>query len=290
MGEFLRRLRSTLLLWGLVVVVFAVGHPAGFSLLVAFLAIVGTMEFHSMAGKAGMLTAHRLGLVGCVLYTLALHAVLFLPPHDPGTTSFVDTVAFALFLVLLFLFRLPVPVDGRRGVLAIGHALLGFLYIAFGFNFVGRIIFFGWEGGTARPEGAWLAIWLVTVTKFTDMGAYIVGSLVGRHKLIPHISPAKSWEGLAGAFAFALLAAAGLYALLPGKLSALGGWGGVILVGLFLAGGAIIGDLAESLIKRSLEIKDSGQVLPGIGGVMDLIDSLCFTAPLLYFYLRIFAA
>jgi phosphatidate cytidylyltransferase len=117
------------------------------------------------------------------------------------------------------------------------------------------------------------------------MGAYITGSLIGRHKMIPHISPAKTWEGFAGALFFAQLAACGLYALLPEQLAALHSWPHVIALGFLLAILAVIGDLAESVVKRSLHAKDSGNMLPGIGGGLDLIDSICFTAPALYFYL-----
>ena len=67
----------------------------------------------------------------------------------------------------------------------------------------------------------------------------------------------------------------------------MGGWDDAVILGLLLAGAAVVGDLAESLLKRSLATKDSGQALPGIGGVLDLIDSLCFSAPVLYFYLHL---
>eukprot|EP00112_Aurelia_sp_Birch-Aquarium-sp1_P005853 Seg16612.2 transcript_id=Seg16612.2/GoldUCD/mRNA.D3Y31 product="putative protein YnbB" protein_id=Seg16612.2/GoldUCD/D3Y31 len=103
--------------------------------------------------------------------------------------------------------------------------------------------------------------------------------------MIPHISPGKTWEGFFGALFWAQLAACGLYALLPDSLSMLGGWHHVIILGFLLALLAVVGDLAESIVKRSLKAKDSGQTLPGIGGALDLIDSLCFTAPVVYYYL-----
>ena len=133
--------------------------------------------------------------------------------------------------------------------------------------------------------GAFVLLWLLAVTKFTDMGAYITGSLIGKHKMIPHISPGKTWEGFGGALFFAQLAACGLYGLMPGKLAALHSWPHVVALGFLLAILAVVGDLAESVVKRSLHAKDSGNMLPGIGGGLDLIDSICFTAPALYFYL-----
>jgi phosphatidate cytidylyltransferase len=104
--------------------------------------------------------------------------------------------------------------------------------------------------------------------------------------MIPHVSPGKTWEGFGGALVFAQLAGCGLYALFPNQLAILGGWPHVIGLGVILALLSVVGDLAESVLKRSLNAKDSGQMLPGIGGALDLIDSLCFTAPALYFYLK----
>jgi phosphatidate cytidylyltransferase len=118
------------------------------------------------------------------------------------------------------------------------------------------------------------------------MGAYLTGSLVGKHKLVPHISPHKSWEGLAGALVFAVGGSYGLWVLIPGKLAVFGPMD-VAILGLLLGLAAVIGDLAESIVKRSAEAKDSGGLLPGIGGVLDLIDSLLFTAPILFFYMRL---
>ena len=104
--------------------------------------------------------------------------------------------------------------------------------------------------------------------------------------MIPHISPKKTWEGFFGALAFSLLASWGMWKLMPGHLSALSLTHAVVL-GLLLGFAAVIGDLAESIIKRSTGVKDSGSFLPGIGGALDLVDSLLFTAPLLFFYLRL---
>ncbi|MBT8045520.1 MAG: phosphatidate cytidylyltransferase, partial [Verrucomicrobiae bacterium] len=114
----------------------------------------------------------------------------------------------------------------------------------------------------------------------------ITGSLIGKHKMIPHISPGKTWQGFFGGLAFSQLAGCGLYAMLPDQLSVLGSWAWVIGLSLLLSLLAIVGDLAESVLKRSIGVKDSGNTLPGIGGALDLIDSLCFTSPVLYFILR----
>ena len=118
------------------------------------------------------------------------------------------------------------------------------------------------------------------------MGAYITGSLIGKHKMIPHVSPGKTWEGFGGGLFFAQVAGFGLYLCFPQHLAILGGPMHVAILGVLLAVLAVVGDLAESVVKRSLHAKDSGQMLPGIGGSLDLIDSICFTAPALYFYIE----
>jgi phosphatidate cytidylyltransferase len=127
---------------------------------------------------------------------------------------------------------------------------------------------------------------LIAVTKFGDMGAYLTGSAIGRHLMTPHISAKKTWEGFFGALGFALFCSLMLFKLMPGHLSALT-WTHATILGLLLGFGAVVGDLAESIIKRSTDVKDSGSLLPGIGGALDLVDSLLFTAPLLFFYLRL---
>ncbi|PYK52655.1 MAG: hypothetical protein DME48_14630 [Verrucomicrobia bacterium] len=96
----------------------------------------------------------------------------------------------------------------------------------------------------------------------------------------------KTWEGFFGAIVFALLCSLGLFKLMPGHLSALN-WTHATILGVLLGFAAVVGDLAESIIKRSTDVKDSGNLLPGIGGALDLLDSLLFTAPLLFFYLRL---
>ena len=188
-----------------------------------------------------------------------------------------------------FLFK----VESSEPLTKVASTTLGFLYVAFLFSFMARIIFLTPEHVTAHSTvpGAWLLLWLCVVTKFTDMGAYLTGTFCGKvlklktHKMIPHISPGKTWEGFFGAIIIALASAALLYALMPVKLAILSSWTHVIILGMLLPLFAVVGDLAESVIKRSLSIKDSGNFLPGIGGALDLIDSLCFTAPVLYFYL-----
>jgi phosphatidate cytidylyltransferase len=166
------------------------------------------------------------------------------------------------------------------------YTLFGLLYVLWLYNFITKIVYVVPRSATGAVQGQFYVLYLIAITKFSDMGAYLTGSVIGKHQMIPHISPKKTWEGFGGALFFSLLASLGLLALMPNKLSVLT-WTHATVLGLLLGFAAVIGDLAESIVKRSTGVKDSGNFLPGIGGALDLIDSLLFTAPLLFFYLRL---
>ena len=137
-------------------------------------------------------------------------------------------------------------------------------------------------------SGATLMLMAIMVTKFSDMGAYAFGSIFGKHKMIPHISPAKSWEGLGGAFIGSYVAMTILMYFAGPALKPLT-WGHAMILAPILCLLSVVGDLAESVLKRCHHIKDTGHKLPGIGGILDLTDSLLFTGPVAYFYLRALA-
>ena len=278
---FLRRGFSTLLLWAVVTAIFWSMIPAAYLALIGVLALISTMEYFKMLGADGVKCFPRFGMIVAVLYCGLAYWRLMAGEKD--IPPILDAAAIFIVVTGAFTLQLRYSIKGIEALLAVAANALGFLYIAYLFNFAARISF-GLPGEGAVP-GAFVLLWLLAVTKFTDMGAYITGSLIGKHKMIPHISPGKTWEGFFGAILFSQLAACGLYALLPNQLAALHSWPHVIALGFILAVLAVIGDLAESVVKRSLHAKDSGNMLPGIGGGLDLIDSICFTAPALWFYL-----
>jgi phosphatidate cytidylyltransferase len=134
-----------------------------------------------------------------------------------------------------------------------------------------------------EPDGARRALIFVVLTVCSDTGGYLAGILVGKHPLVPTISPKKTWEGLGGSVLLCLTAGALMVPeLLGGQV-----WQGLVL-GLAAVAAATLGDLAESMIKRDLEIKDMGHLLPGHGGIMDRIDSLLVMAPVIWLLLALF--
>ena len=287
---FFRRTASTLGLWAIVAAAFASRLGWAYVSLVGFLALLATVEFFQMVKAGGMKSFPRWSVALAIGYSVVLYLYL-LGVIPGGVPPWLDVAGIFLAMAGSFTLQLRHPIRGSEPLQAVATSLIGFVYLAFLFNFCARIVFT--VPGEGQVPGATVLLWMIAVTKFTDMGAYIVGSAIGKHKMIPHVSPGKTWQGFGGALFFALLAGCGLYAWfhddIPGfatGLHVLGGWGAVIVLSLVLALLAVVGDLAESVVKRSLDIKDSGHMLPGIGGALDLIDSLCFTAPVVYIYLQ----
>lgn len=123
----------------------------------------------------------------------------------------------------------------------------------------------------------------IFVPKCGDIGAYFTGRLLGRHRMSPNLSPKKTWEGAAGGVTASVLAGIGIDRLGP---VVRGGWLWAAGLGAALGLAGIVGDLAESLIKRDCQQKDASQVVPGFGGVLDVVDSIVFAAPVAYWWIK----
>ena len=279
---FRARLTSTLILWAIVTAVFISQNAWAFFGLVSFLTIAGAIEFRGLFSKFPGDGCRTIGLVAGL--AVALHTGVGLIGGCLDQDNYLWELVGLIVVVLAgFCWRFRNGIEGRQSVDAVGDGLLAYVYVPVLFGcFVFRLIFLPDTGG--EVPGAWLLLLMIAAAKFTDMGAYITGSLIGKNKMAPHLSPAKTWEGFFGALAFAQLAAWSVWALSGETLA----WIPPIHVGvltLLIGLVAVAGDLAESVLKRSLEVKDSGNLMPGIGGILDLIDSLCFAAPVTYFYL-----
>ncbi len=184
------------------------------------------------------------------------------------------TLGLAVTAVAIFIWRLA---DGPGGYQRdVGAALLIAVYVPFLAGF-GVLL--------AQPaDGANRVVAMIAAVVLSDTGGYIAGVLFGRHPMAPTVSPKKSWEGLVGSLVItACGGAALLYYLLHAQW-----WYGVIF-GLAVSAASVLGDLAESLIKRDLGIKDMSRLLPGHGGLMDRLDSILFAAPTAYAVLSLVA-
>ncbi len=185
-----------------------------------------------------------------------------------------------LFIVLGFLSVLLLQFarkDNKNAILGISTTMFGVFYVSWLFSFLIKIRMLLPDGGGVRLLG-----FILLITKSGDIGALLVGSWLGKHPLFPRVSPNKSIEGSLGSFVFSTTIAVLFAWLLPAGRFPL--WQ-VAMMGAFFGGIGQIGDLSESLIKRDCNVKDSGKLLPGMGGVLDIIDSLLFSAPAFYLYM-----
>ena len=186
-----------------------------------------------------------------------------------------------LFIVVAFLSILLMQFsrkDTKNAIIGISTTMFGVFYVSWLFSFLIKIRFL-----LPGMEGVKLLSFMLLVTKSGDIGALLIGSWIGKHPLFPRISPNKSIEGSIGSFLFSSCTAVLCSSFLPAQCS-FSIWE-LIFMGAFFGGIGQIGDLSESLIKRDCDVKDSGKFLPGMGGVLDVIDSLLFSAPAFYLYM-----
>jgi len=283
---FLRRLASTVILWtGILAAMFSGNRLISngvFVLLIAFLALAGLVEFYGLAQKRGLACFKISGVIGGVL--LMVGTFLNVTGHlgtangSPARVNDFETGFLILFVLGLCLRQLFAK-ENSTGLTAIAVTLFGLMYVPWLLNFIQKIFFF------PGVEGKFFLLYFIMLTKFSDMGAYVVGSLIGRHKMIPRISPGKTWEGFVGAIVVSTGASVVFVHYFGSHMAGMNVHHAIVL-GIILSSTAVVGDLIESLFKRECGAKDSGNVLPGIGGVLDLLDSILFNAPIMYLYLR----
>ncbi|MGN6552496.1 MAG: phosphatidate cytidylyltransferase [Verrucomicrobiota bacterium] len=285
-----RRLTSTVILWTIVLTaMFSKNKLVSdyvFCAVMVFLAVSGLIEFYGMVSKRSIACFRGWGIFGGVL--LMVGTFLHLTGHvgtqgSPARVNDFET-SFLILFVLGLCLRQFFSKDISAGMLVISTTLFGLMYVPWLLNFIQKIQFFTFPAGY-EGTGKYYVLFFILVTKFSDTGAYAVGSLIGRHKMIPRISPGKTWEGFAGAIVVSTGASL-VFTHFFGHQMAGMNWKHAIVLGVILSVSAVVGDLIESLFKREAGVKDSGSLFPGIGGILDLLDSLLFNAPLMYLYLR----
>ncbi len=281
---FLRRLLSFVVLWTIVLVALFSSNKFVsdyvFLGIMVLLAVFGLAEFYDLAARRDLVCFKGWGILGGLLLMVGtfFHLTGELGVHNsPARVNDFET-SFLILFVLGLCLRQLFSRSNTAGILAIATTLFGLMYVPWLLNFIQKINFFG-------VDGHYYLLYFVLITKFSDTGAYSVGSLIGRHKMVPRISPGKTWEGFAGAIVASTLASLIFVHYLGPKLPGMNRTHAVIL-GVVLGVSAVVGDLIESLFKREAGVKDSGKFFPGIGGILDLLDSLLFNAPIMYLYLR----
>ena len=266
---------------GLVLVAVFVGAVLGsqwsFGALLLLILVGGQTEFYKLARETGLSPQRWMGLaVGVLLF--ALNFIVFRQFSRSVTDEAGGAVLYLLLYIGLLLPTLFVCELFRRSATPLanlGATLLGVLYVAVPLSLLLYVPVLAGDG-VWRPETVLCYIFIIWAN---DVFAYLVGMTFGRHRLCERLSPKKSWEGFFGGLAGDVVTGlAAAYALDANYWV----WGGLALVAS-LSG--VAGDLVESMFKREAGVKDSGQVIPGHGGVLDRFDALLLSAPYVFLYL-----
>ncbi|MBX2968642.1 MAG: phosphatidate cytidylyltransferase [Cyclobacteriaceae bacterium] len=235
-----------------------------------FICFFSLLEFYKLAGLDGLIPLKTLGtLSGVVIYALSFFV-------ERGNISPRYYLLLFPLISLAYMIKLYKKTE-LKPFTNIAYTFLGIFYIAVPFALLNHAAF---DDGYYNYEiilGSFLILWA------SDTGAYFAGTLFGKHKLFERISPKKSWEGFWGGAALAMAMTYGL-SLYFHSLSVVN-W---LIVALLIIIGGTFGDLVESLLKRSMAIKDSGDSLPGHGGFLDRFDGLFISAPFIVAYLELF--
>lgn len=253
------------------------GHPPGIALTILML-IVGVeagRELTKIFRARSITTSFRINSIAVCAGLLA-SSLTVLELRGMSGAAVVCSAGAAVMLIAMIFYSRHHTTDGV--VAATAASVLAFVYVGLlgGFLIV-----------LAKEYSGWVLLGVVLITKCCDIGAYFTGRAIGRHKLIPWLSPGKTWEGLAGGVAASALAGMAAAMLLGKGAAGLGPvplWAGAFAGAIFgLVGQA--GDLVASMLKRDAGMKDYSRVLPGFGGVMDIADSPLLVAPVAYWIL-----
>jgi len=242
-----------------------------FLLFVDAVIFVGMWEFYRMMQAKGIQPYRVIGIVCGLALTWYMY-------FRNGMYANVFLTVTVVTLMCLELTRR----DSKMAVTHIGSTILGVIYVAFLAAHLVLLREFPLSVNLDYSLGASLVFLTAIVTWAGDTGAYVVGSLFGRHKLLPRVSEKKTREGSVGGLLFSIAAALIARATIAPYLEV---WQALVLGALAGVVGQL-GDLFESMIKRGAEIKDSSSAVPGHGGVLDRFDSLLFTAPLIYYFIK----
>ena len=284
-SSFLPRLISTLILWGALVVAYILRSEVAFALMISIPALGSLWEYFALL-KSGGISHHRgMGMTAAVVLIGMTFWVLHSTDFFRQFAIFpLETLVMAFLVMALFLREYGRNDPGRATAEAITFTLFGVVYIPWLFLFMAKLLYLTPRSPEGHLTGQYLVLFVVAVTKFTDVGAFLGGSIFGRTPFFPNISPKKTCEGILAGIVLGVLVGIGVFHFFAHQLPPFS-MNLVCGLSFLIAIAGVAGDLAESLLKRSVQSKDSGHALPGIGGGLDLIDSLLFTLPLFYFLL-----
>jgi len=269
---------------GAFIVIFVLGgfwfHPISFFIVGAVMLAGTQKEYYTMVRSNGTRPQVITGIItGFLVYCISTLAAMMVIPRE----SYLVLIPIMAIIMIVELYRkTDKPFD------SLAHTFFSILYTAVpfsmfpysAFNMTGlqpMFTFQNWEFSPGIVIGFFVLLWA------NDTGAYLVGSAIGKHRLMERISPKKSWEGFFGGMLLTLIVAR----LLSDSLGVvnLNGW---MIIAVIITVAGTFGDLIESMLKRSVGFKDSGTIMPGHGGFLDRFDSVVIAFPLVYLYIAVF--
>ncbi|MEN8255146.1 MAG: phosphatidate cytidylyltransferase [Verrucomicrobiota bacterium] len=240
---------------------------------------LGTWEFYGLLEAGGMPTSKKWGTASGLVFIISTWF------HMTGSLSNSLLWCILLLVIVSNFFRILAYHDLRKGLDSCMGTILGIVYVPLLWSFVVRLFL---QGDLSKP--GWAAFYVILCMKMADSGGYFFGTRFGKHKLAPVISPKKSWEGLLGGIVFCV--AVNLIWLIASKghinSTVSFSLGHALVLGFLFPIVGTAGDLVESLFKRAVDVKDSNTMVYGLGGILDMIDSILFAAPMLYIYIELF--
>jgi phosphatidate cytidylyltransferase len=256
-------------------VVFVQPNGLPFALAVAIFSVLGASELYRAVQKQNGEPTEALGYIACVLFQFAA--------WTHGGTGFASYLPAVLILLMLATLLAELVKQRLHPLVNVGTTLLGAVYVGWLISYLTLLrstnlaVLTPPIPGTTTAE--WLVVFVTGVTWLSDTGALFTGMLIGRRKLAPMISPAKTWEGFIGGLVLSVAFGIGLAGWVHFDIHH------AVVLALLCGVFGQVGDLCESALKRDLGVKDFGGWIPGHGGVLDRVDSLLFAAPLAYYYL-----
>ena len=249
----------------------------------SILLVCPAWAFHGVVVIAGLIGAHEYARMARPKaeswerwsFVIICTAVIVWPLILPIWQGYTHGVALSMGFFAMALIRLarPLPIESAMNRLSLD--LAGLIYLGATFPFILLL--------RDRPDGEWFVLLSMIITFMSDTGAYFSGRFLGKHRLYPVVSPKKTIEGAVGG----MFAATGSAYLFVSQVESLDfSVSDCLIMGIVGSAFAIVGDLVESLMKRAFSVKDSGNLIPGHGGILDRVDALIFCVPFLWFYLE----
>lgn len=255
-SSFIKRVITTILFVPLLFYLIFLENPFPFFLLITIIVSLCLVEFYRL---------FKLSLYMGLLFGIGL-----------SISCFYTFTSIPLILAIAILAHFTKSLFKRDSLYNTSISVFGIVYISF---MLSHLILL-----KRIEDGEWFLLFLFSVTWMTDIFAYLIGTIWGKHKFIPSISPNKSIEGTIGGSIIAILTSIVVRSFFLKGLSL----SHCLILGSILVLFTHVGDLAESLIKRDVGVKDSGSLIPGHGGILDVFDSLIFTSPIMYYYVTLF--